>query len=251
MELNKTKNTIKIKKQIFLILIVLLSSCNRVEKAVNEVKALQQIQITYDDYEVEIDQYKRSIYVDQNRDFMTGHYFVMYNKKVSEEFIVKGGLLDGYHRTYNPEGYLSQEHTYKSGYLHGTKKSFNNKGQVISSSNYEKGKRVGDEVSFTEDGKILTKTETINGKTYQHTYKNDKRKMTTYIDKIDGKAYTIMLHFNEVEVLNGAFAIKENNTDSDIPSKFYVLNDQYKIVDSISPQEEPQRMQQILYLLQQ
>jgi len=239
--------------KIFHLLFILLyvTSCNRVEKAVNEVKALQQKQITYDDYEVKPDQYKRSIYVDQHRDFMTGHYFVMYNDKVSEEFIVKGGVLDGFHKIYNPEGFLTKELSYKNGYLDGTKKTFDRNGQVTSSSNYSKGKRIGDEVGFTEDGKVLTKTETINGKTYKHTYKNDKRKMTMYSDTIDGKEYEIMLHFDKVEVIDAAFAVRANNDDTNISQKFYILNDQYKIVDSIAPKEEPEKMQQIFYMLQQ
>jgi len=252
MKISNTKTIyLWMKQTSFLVVLLLFINCNRVEKAVNEVKALQRIQITYDAYNVEFDQYKRSVYVDTNRDFMTGHYFVMYNKKVSEEFTLKGGILDGIHRIYNPEGFLSKELPYKNGYLDGVKKSFNKTGQVISSSSYKKGKRIGDEIGFTEDGKMITKTETIAGKTYRHTYKNDKRKMTMYTDTIDGESYQIILHLSELEAIDGAFAVKENTDDSPVPSKFYILSDQYKIVDSISPKEEPEKMQQIFHLLQQ
>ncbi len=218
---------------------------------VNEVKALQQIEITYDDYHEEFDQYKRSVYVDKNRNFMTGHFYVMYKGKVSEELILKGGLLDGIHRIYSPDGYLSKELSYKNGYLDGAKRSFDKEGKVISSSVYTKGKIIGNEIEYSDSGKALTKTETKNGITYKHSYQGEKLRMTVYSDKIDGVEYEIMLHFDNVESLNAAFAIKEEASNSEGSSKFYILNNQLKIVDSISPKEEPEKMMEIYRFLQQ
>ncbi|GAA4273381.1 hypothetical protein GCM10022258_26750 [Aquimarina gracilis] len=228
-----------------------LSGCYEVEKAVTEIKALQQIEITYDDYEVEIDQYDRSIYLDKKREFMTGHFYVVYNEKVSEEFVLKGGVLDGIHRVYSPEGHLLKEQHYKNGYLDGVSKFFNKEGKVTGITNYSKGKIVGDRIGYTNNGKMLTKTETINGIAYEHSYRENKLKMTMYSDKIDGVSYQILLHYDNVESLDGAFAVKDENTGTGQPSMFYILNEQYKIVDSISPKEQPEKMMEIYYFLQQ
>ncbi len=237
-------------KASFLLIILCLISCNRIEKVVDEVKSLQKFEITYDDYDEEFDQYKRSVYVDKNRDFMTGHYYVIYNDKLSEEFVVKGGLLNGIHRTYHPSGYLSNELSYKNGYLDGTKKSFDSEGRVVSSTRYSRGKRIGNEIGYSHSGKELIKTETIKGITYHHSYQNEKLRSTKYLDKIDGVQYEIMLFFDNVESLKAAFAIKEEE-DHNQDSKFYILNNQLKIVDSISPKKEPEKMMEIFHFLQQ
>jgi len=234
-----------------LLVSVLMTNCDRVEKVVNEVKALQQIKISYDDYDIEFDQYKRSIHVDKNREFMTGHYYVMYENKVSEEFIVKGGVLDGYHRVYTPEGYLTKELPYKNGYLHGLEKHFNKQGQLVGTVTYRKGKKTGNEFEYSDGGKELIKTETINGITYEHSYVNEKQKMTMYKDKIDGKSYEIMIHYNTLEVMDAAFAVRADKDHLGKDAKLYVLDKQYKIIDSISPVEEPEKMQQVFNQLQQ
>ncbi|WP_025743662.1 toxin-antitoxin system YwqK family antitoxin [Aquimarina pacifica] len=233
-----------------LLLFLVLVGCHKVEKTINEVKALQQLEITYDDYDVEFDQYNRSVYVDKNRDFMSGHYFVMYNNKVSEEFIVKGGLLDKLHKTFSPQGHLSKEVSYKNGYRDGTEKSYNKEGLVVSSAEYSKGKKIGDDLEYTEDGKALPKTKTINGITYTYSYHNGKLKMTTYLDKIDGIPYEIMLFYDHVETLQSAFAVREYD-DPNKDSKFYILTDQLKISDSIDPKKEPEKMMKIYQQLQQ
>jgi len=243
---NKHNYSFLFNKVSLLVIILYFISCNRIEKVVNEVKSLQKFEISYDDYDEEFDQYKRSVYVDKNRDFMTGHYYVMYNEKVSEEFVVKGGLLNGIHRTYNPTGYLSQELNYKNGYLDGIKKSFDSDGRVVSSSRYSKGKRIENEIGYSESGKELIKTETIKGITYHHSYHDEKLRSTKYSDKINGVQYEIMLYFDNVQSLKAAFAIKE-----DQDSKFYILSNQLKILDSISPKKEPEKMMEILHFLQQ
>jgi len=230
-----------------LVLFFFFSGCYEVEKAVTEIKALQKIKITYDDYNVEIDQYDRSIYLDTKKNFMTGHYFLIYNDKVSEEFVLKSGLLDGIHRVYSPEEYLLKELHYEDGRLDGVSTYFNKDGQVSRKINYKKGVQVGDDIVYANGGSTLVRKETINGIEYENSYKNNKLNSTTYLDEIDGVSYRIMLHYNYVEIIDGAFAIKENAKSP----MFYILNDQYKIIDSISPKEEPQRMMEIYSLLQQ
>ncbi len=231
-------------------ILLALTSCHKVEKTINEVKSFQQIEITYDDYEVEIDQYKRSVYVDTERAFMSGHYFVMYQNKVSEEFIVKGGLLDGVHKIYTPQGQLSKEISYKNGYQDGTETAYNNEGRVIRTAEYKKGKKIGDDLEHTKDGKTLPKTKTIDGITYHYTYHNGKLKMTTYSDKIDETPYEIMLFYDHVEALQNAFAVRKYD-DPNKDSKFYILTDQLKIADSIDPKKEPEKMMKIYQQLQQ
>ena len=80
------------KNILYLLCILCLCSCNNIVDVVDEVKSLSKQTIDYNDYRYVIDKKDRRGYVTTENEIMNGHYVVLREGELYEEFQIKKGL---------------------------------------------------------------------------------------------------------------------------------------------------------------
>jgi len=108
--------------------------------------------------------------------------------KVSKEYMMEKGQINGICKFYNQKGFLVTEQEFFHGVPHGYYKSFFENGQVQSNVNYENGIPKGRSLEYYEDG-TLKKESYLTGEPWEYTgytnlfYEDGKRQNETKVEK--------------------------------------------------------------------
>lgn len=221
-------------------------SCNKVIDAVDEVRMNKKQTITYDDYSSIMDDYDRKVFYDSDKELMTGHFLVVYNKRPSEEFQIKRGFLNGIYASYNSNGQLTTANNYKNGFKHGVQQERYDSGELRSEVNFQKGKRVGEEIVYDKLGGIRTKSKIENGVEYKHYYKNGKLTSASFKRNWEGKELEMLVQYGAFENILYAFGKSNDPTEKNI---FYVFDSNMQLTDTVDVMEDPQKASYYLGLM--
>ena len=222
-------------------------SCEFVLDKKDEVLALQTKEITYDDYVYETDNLNQIVYLDNNRQRMNGHYIVMYNENISEEFKVKSGLLNGFLKNYYPEGTISKEKYYKNGKLHGESIFYTKEGSIYNRATYKNGMLVGENIGYDEKGNMISKRKFIDGIEYHHMYKGGKMVTSEFKKNIDGTVYDLIIKYDSFENILLVLGQRDYIDNSKI---FYVFDRNFKLIEAVDAEKEPSKVAYYFGLLQ-
>jgi len=214
-------------------------SCEFVLDKKDDVLSLQTKEITYDDYTYETDNLNQIVYLDNNRQRMNGHYIVMYNENISEEFKVTSGLLNGFLKTYYPEGAISKEKNYKNGKLHGESIFYTKEGSIYNRATYKNGKLVGDDIRYDEKGEIISKRKFVEGIEYQHMFKDGKMVASEFKKNIDGTVYDLIVKYDAFENISLVLGQRDYLDNSKI---FYVFDRNFKLIEAVDSEKEPSKV---------
>jgi len=214
-------------------------SCEYVIKNKDEVLSFQKKSITYDDFATQFDSYNQTVYLDKENQRMNGHFTVFYNDKIAEEFEVKTGLLNGFHKDYFPEGVLSKEQNYKNGKLHGEAVFYTKEGIVHNKATYINGKLSGDNVGYDEFGNIISIRKFVDKIEYHHMYKDGKMIVSEFKKNIGGTVYNLMVQYDAFENISLIVGLREYDLNSKI---FYVFDRDFKLIEAVDAEKEPSKV---------
>lgn len=182
------------KKFLLLFGCLTIISCNRL---IDEVKERQTQTISYSDYSYDIDSKNRRGFIDTDYKPMTGHYIVVHDSIVAEEFVVKDGFLNGVHKFYNKKGILVWEKNYRNNSRHGIQKTFYDTGSLKSEVTYTNGRRESDLIGYNPDGALVYRITTEGQTEYEHFYENDNRVASKFVKIVDGSKYDIVIMYSK------------------------------------------------------
>jgi len=227
------------KKLILLgLLVFTILSCEYVIKNKNEVLALQKKNITYDDFTNEFNSFNQTVYFDKNRDRMNGHFTVMYKDKVSEEFEVKNGLLNGFLKNYYPEGVISKVFNYKNGKLHGESVFYLKDGNIHNKATYKNGKLFGDNIGYDKFGNVTSVRKIVEDIEYHHLYQDGKMILSQFKKNIDGTVYELMVKYDAFENISFVVGFRDYELNS---KTFYVFDKNFKLIEAVDAEQEPSK----------
>ena len=209
-----------------LCLTLLVSSCNKV---IEEVQARNKKTITYSDFSYDVDSKNRRGYVDTLGKPMTGHYIVLRDSVIAEEFQVKDGFLNGVHNEYQ-QGQLIFERNYERNVKHGIQRSYWDEGPLKTEVTYEMGKRSSDLLGFSLEGDTIYRKMTEDRKVYEHFYTDGKRRATKFRKDIDGKKYYVVIVYDLFENVEAIFG-KDANSNKPV---FYEMGEDLSLGEEIT-----------------
>lgn len=221
------------------LLLIGVTSCEFIMDSKDEVMALKNREITYDDFTYETDNFNQTVYLDLNRKRMSGHYMVMYNEKISEEFEVKSGLLNGFHKNYYPEGVISKVKNYKDGVLNGESIFYTKEGVIFKKGSYKNGKLNGDLTSYNEEGKIVSIRRIVDDIEYYHFYRDEKMILSEFKKNINGTVFDLIVRYDAFE--NIILAVGKRDYEKDFIT-LYAFDSQFKLIETINTEEEPTKL---------
>ncbi|MCH2489826.1 MAG: hypothetical protein MK211_06720 [Flavobacteriales bacterium] len=224
------------KNILYSLCILCLCSCNNIVDVVDEVKSLSKQTIDYNDYRYVIDKKDRRGYVTTDNEIMNGHYVVLRDGELYEEFQIKKGFLHGVHIEYGKNGSIDTQKSYKHSYLDGPYFSYYPSGVLKYETAYKNGKINSAEIEYDANGKKSRVMETVDGVAYDHMYRNDQQLMSIYEKEIEDETFEIIMkydNFQNIELILG------KKTKEKTP-EFYVFDTNFEIVEIVNAQIDPQ-----------
>lgn len=227
------------KRIIIFSLIVLFTSCEYVLKNKDEILSLQKKSITYDDFSTQFDSFNQTVYLDKENQRMNGHFIVSYKDKIAEEFEVKTGLLNGFHKNYYPEGIISKEKNYKNGKLNGESVFYTKEGKIYSKSTYINGNLSGEEIGYDEMENVISVRKFVDKIEYHHIYRDGKMVGSEFKKNIDGTVYDLMVRYDGFENISMIIGLRDYEPNSKM---FYVFDRNFKLIEAVNAEKEPSKV---------
>ena len=240
------ENTFRVNKALGLLLaLVTLVGCN--SGVQTETKQEKQT-IAYNQFELSVDSDNKKQYLDTLSNPLTGHFVVMRDTLISQEFQVENGQLNGVHIFYNGQGKITSEQNYLNGELNGESITYYpSNGNVRSKESYAAGQRTGEVLEYNVAGQLVSKKTTSEGIDYVHYYRDEKIIGSSFIQTIEAIEYDLLVTYDPFENVNRVLGQK---TNTDRGEWVYTFNQSFKLVDSVDMANDPQNAQLIYQILQ-
>ncbi|MBV1924260.1 MAG: hypothetical protein KUG68_09570 [Flavobacteriaceae bacterium] len=228
------------KKGIILLFIgFTFGSCDYFLKNSDEVLSHQKKTISYEEFTYQTDNLNNQVYLDTLNERMNGYFIVMYKGTVSEEFQVKSGLLNGFLKSYNPEGILMYEKNYSNGVLHGKTFEYFKNGNLRSEANYSNNTLNGEKIGYDGQGEITSRETLIKGINYHHYYQENKMIMSEFKKNINGTVYDLFVRYDAFENISLVLGKRDYDTTSKI---IYVFDSDFNLIETVDAEKEPSKM---------